>query len=253
MQQRVLCSRCGSPNAFGQQFCGRCGNRLVGGTQQQTYPHQQTYQCSICGQPIIYGAQFCGNCRTPLIWPTQQQTYQTSSLLHCPYCGDNTLPGAQFCARCGKSLSQSGGQQVSSCSATSSTQMSSASTQNTSGQGERSIVPNEIKGWSWGAFLLEWIWGVSNSVWISLLALIPVMNLLVCIVLGIFGNEWAWRYKKWDSIESFKKTQRKWAIAGFIVVGIFIIISTLVFISDVLQPFSDAYQLFKEVEPWLSQ
>ena len=60
-----------------------------------------------------------------------------------------------------------------------------ANTSGTSGP-----VPEEIKGWNWGAFWLTWIWGIAHNVWISLLVfcLWPIWM----IVLGIKGNEWAW-------------------------------------------------------------
>jgi len=95
--------------------------------------------------------------------------------------------------------------------------------ENTSGQGELATVPEEVKGWSWGAFCLTWIWGICNSVWIALLCLIPFFNLAWAIVLGVQGNEWAWRNKKWDSIEHFKSTQRSWNIAGIVVFAISIV------------------------------
>lgn len=91
--------------------------------------------------------------------------------------------------------------------------------ENTSGQGSLAIIPEEIRGWNWGAFLLNWIWGLGNSVWIALLALIPYVGFVVAIVLGVKGNEWAWRSKKWDSIEHFKRTQSTWAKWG---VGLFL-------------------------------
>jgi hypothetical protein len=83
---------------------------------------------------------------------------------------------------------------------------------NTSGQGFSAIVPPELQGWNWGAFLLTWIWGIGNKVWLALLALIPIpiAGLAVAIVLGVKGNEWAWQSKKWDSIEQFRRTQRTW-------------------------------------------
>jgi hypothetical protein len=40
---------------------------------------------------------------------------------------------------------------------------------NTSGQGERAHVPAEIDRWNWGAFLLNWIWGIGNDTYIALL------------------------------------------------------------------------------------
>lgn len=82
--------------------------------------------------------------------------------------------------------------------------------ENTSGMGDQSVVPQEIKGWSWGAFLWNWIWGVGNNTWIALLTLLPFVNIIMTIVLGIKGREWAWKNKKWDSIEAFNKTQKNW-------------------------------------------
>jgi hypothetical protein len=81
-------------------------------------------------------------------------------------------------------------------------------------------VPPEVRRWNWGAFLLSWIWGIGNQVWIALLALIPVVNLVMIFVLGAKGNEWAWKKRRWESVEAFHSTQRKWAIAGLIVLGI---------------------------------
>jgi hypothetical protein len=87
----------------------------------------------------------------------------------------------------------------------------------TSGLGALSMLPAELKGWNWGAFLLTWIWGIGHNVWIALVALgglIPyvgwVISIVMAIVLGVRGNEWAWQNKKWDSIEQFRKTQRTW-------------------------------------------
>lgn len=85
---------------------------------------------------------------------------------------------------------------------------------NTSGLGKLYEVPPEIPGWSWGAFCLNWIWGASNRTWIGLAALFPFLGLIVAIVLGAKGREWAWRNKRWDSIEHFNRVQRLWSIWG---------------------------------------
>ncbi|MBM3150297.1 MAG: ribonuclease G [Chloroflexi bacterium] len=87
-------------------------------------------------------------------------------------------------------------------------------------------MPEEIKGWNWGAFLMSWIWGIGNKVWIALLALI--LGIIMSIVLGIKGNEWAWRSKTWNSVEHFKKTQRTWAVVGIILLVLGIVMSVLV-------------------------
>lgn len=83
-----------------------------------------------------------------------------------------------------------------------------------SGKGGASVVPEEIKKWHWGAFTLHWIWGLWNHVWISLLVLVPLLNLVILVMLGIKGNEWAWRKKRWESVEQFQRVQRKWSMWG---------------------------------------
>ena len=86
-------------------------------------------------------------------------------------------------------------------------------------------LPAEARGWNWGAFLLSWIWGLGNRTPIALLALIPVVNFIMMIILGIKGNTWAWRNDSWKSVAHFRRTQRHWAIAGFIVWGLLILVS----------------------------
>ncbi len=90
---------------------------------------------------------------------------------------------------------------------------------NTSGQGERAFVPPEIRRWNWGAFLLNWIWGIGNDTYIALLAFIPLVNIVMVFVLGAKGSEWAWRNKRWRDIAHFKRVQRNWAIAAVAILG----------------------------------
>ena len=35
--------------------------------------------------------------------------------------------------------------------------------ENTSGQGKGAIIPEGVKGWSWGPFLLNWIWAIRKE------------------------------------------------------------------------------------------
>jgi hypothetical protein len=79
-------------------------------------------------------------------------------------------------------------------------------------------IPPEIDRWNWGAFLLNWIWGVGNNTFIALLTLIPFFGLIIMpFVLGAKGSRWAWRNGRWDSVEHFKRVQRLWAIWGVII------------------------------------
>ena len=103
--------------------------------------------------------------------------------------------------------------------------------QNTSGQGKSATLPEGVTGWSWGAFLLNWIWAIFNRTWIGLLALIPYVGVVVAIVLGLKGREWAWRNKHWDSVEDFQRVQRLWNAWGVIITLVFLAISIVYYIS----------------------
>lgn len=78
-------------------------------------------------------------------------------------------------------------------------------------------IPAELDRWNWGAFLLNWIWGIGNSVFIALLMFVPLVNIVMIFVLGARGSRWAWRNRAWRDAEHFLSVQRKWAIAGVIV------------------------------------
>jgi serine/threonine protein kinase len=81
------------------------------------------------------------------------------------------------------------------------------------------IVPPDIGGWNWGAFLMAPLWCINNQVWIGLLSWIPWVGFVMSIVVGAKGNTWAWRSRKWESKEAFKANQRAWTIAGLSVWG----------------------------------
>lgn len=76
------------------------------------------------------------------------------------------------------------------------------------------VLPPGIKGWSWGFFLLSFIWAIGNKTWIGLLALVPVLGLPVPFILGFKGREWAWKNKQWESVEHFNRVQRNWSRWG---------------------------------------
>jgi hypothetical protein len=79
------------------------------------------------------------------------------------------------------------------------------------------VIPAEIDRWNWGAFLLNWIWGIGNNTFIALLTFIPFLGLIMPFVLGARGSGWAWRNGRWDSVEHFKRVQRLWAIWGAVI------------------------------------
>jgi hypothetical protein len=94
--------------------------------------------------------------------------------------------------------------------------------------------PQELKRFNWGAFLLNWIWGIMHKQYLTLLyfvaCFIPVIGpLAISIWFGFAGNKWAWESKNWNSIEEFNEAQRSWVRLWFVLATLGLII-TLKFI-----------------------
>ena len=108
---------------------------------------------------------------------------------------------------------------------------------------------NIKKKFNWGAFLLTWIWGICNKVYITLfiipIAYIPkvglIINIFISIWLGFNGNKLALKNKKNDDLENFLKHQKKWAIAGFIYCFIIILITTFIMIYTKSKNYAEFY------------
>lgn len=106
-------------------------------------------------------------------------------------------------------------------------------------------VPAEIDRWNWGAFLLNWIWGIGNNTFIALLTLIPFFGTFIMpFVLGAKGSKWAWRNGRWESLEHFKRVQRLWAIWGAVIwVSVILLYAGLFGSFFYLLGYSEAYAL----------
>lgn len=88
-------------------------------------------------------------------------------------------------------------------------------------------VPDGVKGWSWGAFLLNVVWAIGNRTWIGLLCLVPGPSLVMPFVLGAKGREWAWKNKPWASLEQFNRVQRQWSYWGVVITAVALVLSVL--------------------------
>lgn len=56
----------------------------------------------------------------------------------------------------------------------------------------------------------------------------------LAITLGFFGNELAWKNRKWESIEQFKAVQRAWAGWGLGLLVVFFVIGFIIGVSGAL-------------------
>ena len=120
--------------------------------------------------------------------------------------------------------------------------MQETGSENTSGQGAAAVVPEEIKGWNWSAFLLGPIWAIGHQVWIGLLGFVPYVGFIMCIVLGIKGGEWAWQNRKFESIDQYKQIQKIWLKWGIVVLILSVVIGIIFgIISAVIVSHSSTY------------
>lgn len=105
----------------------------------------------------------------------------------------------------------------------------------------QSEIDREVGRWNWGAFLGSWLWAPFNGVWwplaILLVLWVPylsqVLQLCLCVYLGLTGSRLAWRSGRFRSFGAFKKSQQIWlwigiiVFAGCVVGNIFILDYTL--------------------------
>jgi len=136
--------------------------------------------------------------------------------MFCSSCGAQMAPGSAYCSQCGKPFAGAGQSGVSLDKAGPAPMQRPA-------VGDDDLPPS-VAGWSWGAFVLNWIWAIGNRTWLGLLALIPWVGFFVALWLGFKGREMAWRNGRWDSVEHFKRVQRRWSqwgvgllLAGFVI------------------------------------
>lgn len=78
------------------------------------------------------------------------------------------------------------------------------------------LVPDEVKGWNWGAFMFSYIWGIANKTYLPLLVLIPFFNIVWVFIVGFKGNGWAWQKGDYKDVETFKAVQSTWNRAGIV-------------------------------------
>ena len=141
----------------------------------------------------------------------------------CPEC-KVTVEGKIYCNSCVERWISPG--TTLACPVT-----SSVLSENTSGMGSKAVVPPDLGDFSWGGFILTWIWGIGNNVWWSFLVFVPYLGMLVMPwVLAFKGNDLAWRSKRWDSVEHFKRVQKTWTRVSIIllIISSFLIATALV-------------------------
>lgn len=108
-------------------------------------------------------------------------------------------------------------------------------------------LSTELERWNWGAFGLSWIWGIGNRTPAAWFALVPFVGWFgMPFLLGLKGNEWAWRNGNWPDLETFRRAQQKWAKwALFTWSGAIVAAALISLTAASMLKSSDVYQLAK--------
>lgn len=104
-------------------------------------------------------------------------------------------------------------------------------------------VPQEIKGWNWGAFMFNILWRIGNKTYLPLLCLIPIFNLVWIFVCGFKGNTWAWQKGDYQDVETFLAVQKTWNRAGIVyfIISIALLFLYIFFIGTMLTFFINGF------------
>lgn len=121
-------------------------------------------------------------------------------------------------------------------------------------------IPSNIKSFNWGSFVMWNWWGLWNGsprlflLYIAITGfgplllctevaglmflgacfdwfISPIILFILSIYYGINGNKIAWKNKKWESVEEFENSSKKWNVAGIIIFGLISFILLLYVIS----------------------
>ena len=222
ISEKHFCAHCGTENAMSDYACIRCGERLVQVTSKTESP-LGLLSCAECENTNNLHAAYCWFCGTEISGSAEieavnpksvsesegQVTSVESHKMYRPELNPVSTTGNQRNASESKDIETNDTDQIIS---------EWSDTENTSGQREGS-VPTEIKGWNWAAFLMPAVWGLFSGVpiaaalWAAVFLPAPfgqIVLLIGAVFLGFKGNEFAWRGKRWESIDHFTKTQKKW-------------------------------------------
>lgn len=110
---------------------------------------------------------------------------------------------------------------------------------------------SEIIRFNWGAFIGTWIWGLFNKTPITIL-MIPLMftpaSFSFSLICGLKGNEWAYKNRKYKSLEEFHESQKRQTIIWSIlspVITLFVMVALFLSAGLFIQNYAKAHPDFQ--------
>ena len=238
----IFCAHCGTRNQHDAYMCDRCGERVYRPNADQP-PPLGLAACGKCNATNEAHAFYCVDCGHSMesavrISPEGasssggiEEKPQPRARVEKPEPQQQRRRAPEPRANVSSSSKESAQPEQGLPNSTGS------ATDN--GSGVRGAqLPESLKGFNWGAFLMGPIWSLFNQVWIGLIGFISVIpqipieirlliTLALALYLGFKGNELAWRSKKWSSTAHFASVQRTWLIVGLAATLVFLVLSLI--------------------------
>ncbi|MBI4219743.1 MAG: zinc ribbon domain-containing protein [Chloroflexi bacterium] len=248
----MFCPSCGTANRPDRENCDRCGERVVAPDPQRARK-EDLARCAKCGNLTHARAPHCIGCgirqepatliplaavsetpARPAPRPEAPRPPEPPRPRERPRDERFGSPGRIQTAPPTGTAGETASREPPTESAPPKEPVAVPATKaNDSGRAD-AVLPQELKGWNWAAFLWGMIgfapvWGYFNRVWIAFLLAVVwlsplfsptvrtvfiVGGLLLTVYLGFKGNELAWRGRRWDGTEQFRRTQQGWLTWG---------------------------------------
>ena len=237
----MYCQHCGTANTKGTYSCSRCGERIYAPDPKKP-PVDGLEDCPACNSSNRSAALYCWNCGNAstlgFIAPNEVEATEHAS-------GANRA--GQTTSRLDQQSNPSDPNRlaikIETSQALEDNHPRSDLTPN-----QPDTLPDELNGWNWGAFLfgvgfLAPVWSIANGIWlgfIQLIFFIPAIPLpaglviyfSISLLLGLKGNEWAWKSRQWRNQDHFLRTQRQWKIWGVPAACIGIVLLVVIWIAN---------------------
>lgn len=231
-----FCPYCGTEDSADAENCNRCGERVIAPSGDR-HPIEDLATCSNCSTTTMARALHCVGCGVSLE-DVKPLPYERAP-------SDDSARNAAYGPPADRAESLGSPPEATTRWPFSDTQASNNAAAvkrgrvlpvrseikeeaNDSGSSD-AVLPEELRGFNWGAFLLGPAWGIGNGIWLagilllllfmpaSMRGALPLIYVPAALFLGFKGSELAWRSKTWLSAEHFRRAQRTWMVWGFAV------------------------------------
>ena len=228
----IYCMHCGTSASENDYACTRCGERVYIPDPARVPPLGFT-SCMHCATVNEAHASYCASCAAEID--------QNARISPDGAANDREYAGSRLGSNAESDRSskqRGGGYRIGSGTFNPDQWGIPRRNRASTPRDEENTTPQEIQRWNWSAFILGPIWGVMHGLWWTMLGFLPFLPLPptlrsigfivlfgVMVILGLKGNEMAWRSRQWESAEKFLAVQQRWATWSIIFgIGAFVAI-----------------------------